>query len=112
MAASDTPTAPSRLIEVSPEGTLTLRLCGNIDVTNIAEIEAALRQALQDRRANLVLDLREVTFLDSAGLRLILQARRWQQRSRRELSVMAGSGVVRHLLEVSGLTLILNTEMW
>ncbi|WP_182873140.1 STAS domain-containing protein [Microbispora sp. H10670] len=58
--------APSR----RPDGTPVLTVSGEIDMSNAAELDAALSGASVDGHALLV-DLSEVEYLDSAGLTVL-----------------------------------------
>jgi anti-anti-sigma factor len=62
---------------------------GEIDLATIDALQAAIDVAATDAET-VVLDLREVTFIDSAGLRLVLQSSR----------AIGGFGVVRGPREV------------
>jgi anti-anti-sigma factor len=62
---------------------------GEIDLATIDDLQAAVDAAAGESE-QVVLDLRDVTFIDSAGLRLVLQSSR----------AIAGFGVVRGPLEV------------
>ena len=62
---------------------------GEIDLATVDDLQAAVDAAAGESE-QVVLDLREVTFIDSAGLRLVLQNSR----------VIAGFGVVRGPREV------------
>jgi anti-sigma B factor antagonist len=88
----------------------TVCLRGEVDVTTVGDIEAVLRELTSTRPPELVLDLQEVTFLDSAGVRLILQAHRWQNEAGHALTVIPGEGVVQRVFAVSGLTMILKIK--
>jgi anti-anti-sigma factor len=92
--------------EADADGSLALRLMGDIDVTNASEVETLLRQATAEGPRTLVVDLRLVTFLDTAGVRLLILAHRWQQGAGNYLKVVLteGEGTVRRVLELSGLT--------
>lgn len=64
---------PSELatLEIGWRGTLVVgRLEGEVDLSNAAALEARILAALRDAPA-LVLDLADVTYLDSAGLALL-----------------------------------------
>jgi anti-anti-sigma factor len=89
------------------EQKVTLELEGDIDVSTVSEFETRLRQLTKERPKVLVLDLEQVTFLDSAGVRLILQAYRYQQAAGNTLEVVAGRGVAREVLRHCRLTSLL-----
>jgi anti-sigma B factor antagonist len=107
MTRSDGGAAISHILSTQADGKPSLRLIGDIDVMNITEIEGVLRRLIGEKPTVLVVDLREVTFLDSAGVRLLLQAHRWQQEAGNSLRVVPGGGMARRVLEVSGLDRIL-----
>jgi anti-sigma B factor antagonist len=71
---------------------------GEIDLATIGAVEAAVQAALAEAPA-LVLDLREVTFIDSAGLRLVLETSRRVDR----FSVVRGPGEVQRVFDLVGL---------
>jgi len=71
---------------------------GEIDLATIDAVEAEVEAALADAPA-LVLDLREVTFIDSAGLRLVLETSRKAGR----FSVVRGPGEVQRVFDLVGL---------
>jgi anti-sigma B factor antagonist len=80
---------------------------GEIDLWSAPEVRAAM-VANEARERRVVLDLREVTFMDSSGLGLIVEQ---QQRARRHgfrfaVAVDGGSDAQR-ILEMSGLTKVL-----
>jgi anti-sigma B factor antagonist len=80
-----------------------LPLDGELDV---AAAHAAYRRllGLDLRRGDqLVLDLGRLTFMDSSGIRLILQCRDRAQRAGAGLVVIRGSDVVMRVLELVGL---------
>lgn len=53
-------------------GTTTLRVAGELDLLTAPELNAALHRA----RADVLLDLRDVTFVDSTGLAVLVAHRR------------------------------------
>lgn len=80
----------------------TLRLAGELDMSNAAEVERPLRDLTSLGFRTVVVDLRELTFLDSTGIALLV---RWQRRGHDEgfaLQVVMGGEAVRRPLELTG----------
>jgi anti-anti-sigma factor len=71
---------------------------GEIDLATVDALEAGIEAALAEA-GYLVLDLRAVTFIDSAGLRLVLETSRKATR----LSVVRGPGEVQRVFGLVGL---------
>jgi anti-sigma B factor antagonist len=71
---------------------------GEIDLATVDALQAGVDAALAEA-AHLVLDLREVTFIDSAGLRLVLETSRKAAR----LSVVRGPREVQRVFGLVGL---------
>ena len=82
-------------------GDVVVRLVGEIDLYNAAEVGAALEQIAKDRPARVVVDLTEVEFVDSTALGTLIEARK---RLVNGSLVLASPGRdVRRALEVAGL---------
>ena len=79
---------------------------GEVDMAAVPALELALDGAIRDSAGTFVrtfvLDLREVEFLDSSGLHLILRARALLAREDRALAIVCPSGPVRRLFEEAG----------
>ena len=71
---------------------------GEIDLATVGVLETEI-QAAVTATDTLVLDLRDVTFIDSAGLRLVLQTSRAFQR----FSVVRGPREVQRVFDLVGL---------
>ena len=69
-------TAPSPLeIEVLRKDDIAVAMCsGEVDVANARWLEARLGQALDEGARDVVVNLRDVSFIDSAGLTALLRA--------------------------------------
>lgn len=76
-----------------------LRLRGEIDLATIAYLE----EAVAGLSGALVLDLEAVSFIDSSGVRWLLETRRRAQAEGRRVIVQTVSPAVKRVLEVSGL---------
>ena len=79
-----------------------IRLAGELDMANAPLLQAAIEHEDVEGKPTLVLDMQELEFIDSTGLRIVLWAReRYEQRDR-EFAVTPGSPQVQRLLAVSG----------
>jgi anti-sigma B factor antagonist len=79
-----------------------VRLSGELDMANAPLLQGAIEEADLQAKTMLVLDLEELQFIDSTGLRIILWARERCQEGDREFAVTPGSPQVQRLLTVSG----------
>ena len=99
---SDLPTPPIRTTLETSDGVAVLRVEGEIDLLTAPELERALRDGAA-AGDTLEADLREVSFIDSTGLRLLLEARdRVTSAGGRLLLRIAQGGAVERLLVLSG----------
>lgn len=83
-------------------GVRILRVAGELDLGNAARVGEVLG-AHADAPAAVVIDLREVTFMDSTGVRELLEARRLTEESGGRLALLAPSRPVQRVLELSQL---------
>src|SRR5438270_11026214 len=81
---------------------IVVRLAGELDLYNAAEARAALGEASEQQPERLVVDLSEVTFVDSTGLGVLVETRT-KLKNRRALILAAPQLETRRALEVSGL---------
>jgi anti-anti-sigma factor len=77
-----------------------LILVGEID----SYTAPALAERLADESKVLVVDLAGVTFIDSSGLRILVEAHRARIDSDGSLTLRSPSAAVQRLLEISGLS--------
>jgi anti-sigma B factor antagonist len=80
-----------------------VRVEGELDVLTGPKLTARLNALLRQRATDVVLDLRGVRFMDSAGLQILLLTRRRLLRQSRALSVICADGPVRRLIELARL---------
>jgi anti-sigma B factor antagonist len=78
-------------------------LHGELDMVSVDAVQAALDELHGTGWTSLVLDLRELTFIDSTGLSLLLAAEREAQRVGAQFAIVDGSPAVARLLEIVGL---------
>ena len=93
------------LIETEDRGqSFVLRLRGEIDISNARDLFAAIDDAIPNGHATIVVDVSEVTYLDSAGVKLLVQLADRLRIRRRELRlVVPERSPIRAVLELTGL---------
>ena len=84
--------------------TVVVVLEGEIDLAAAPEAERKIADAEAREPGRLVIDLREVTFMDSSGLRVLLTAHRRSEQAGRGYALVKGGDAVARLLDVTGLT--------
>ncbi|MGI8461723.1 MAG: STAS domain-containing protein [Solirubrobacterales bacterium] len=86
-----------------PGETVVVALEGEIDLSTAPEAERRILDAAGGSPARIVIDLREVTFMDSSGVRVLLSAHRDAESNGRSFAIVKGNSAVDRLLEVTGL---------
>ena len=84
-------------------------ISGRIDAARAPDLEAKLQELLSKGHKNLILDMAEVEFVSSSGLRVMLTARKSAQRSGGDLSIARPSQRVKDTLDIAGLDVIFET---
>ena len=84
------------------EDRVMVRLEGELDCSNCDELAQVLHRAVTGGRRKVVVDLGGVTFMDSSGLRCLLQAAEYASGRDARLVVERASGIVRRVLAVTG----------
>jgi anti-sigma B factor antagonist len=85
------------------EGILFARLSGEIDLSNSHDLEQTIVGAVPNTALGMVLDLSEVTYIDSAGVLLLLDlASRFQWRGQQLGLVAPEASRVRRVLVLAG----------
>jgi anti-anti-sigma factor len=86
-----------------------LHLSGEVDSATLPQLERRLAESVA-KAADLTLDLSELTFMDSSGLRLLIEVAH-QLEGSGKLILLAPSGIVRRVLELTQLDRIPNLEV-
>jgi anti-sigma B factor antagonist len=76
---------------------------GELDVASVGAVQAELDELHAVGWESIVLDLRELSFIDSMGLSLLLEAECAAQRAGSAFAIVDGSPAVARLPEVVGL---------
>jgi len=80
-----------------------LTFTGELDIATLADAEQAVCAAEATRPGTLLIDLSALDFVDSSGVRLVLQALARARDDGRRLAVVLGNGRSRRLFDVLGL---------
>jgi len=80
-----------------------LSLSGRIDTSTVNSITPAVLQAVSDSPSGLIVDLHEVSFVSSAGLRLFLTAFKNAQSSNKKMALIRLHPEVYKIFKVAGL---------
>jgi anti-anti-sigma factor len=83
---------------------------GELDLSTGPRVEEEVRQLETEAPEVLILDLREVTFFDSTGLQLVLDADVRAREEGRAFIVAPGDGEPRRILELAEVADRLNLE--
>jgi anti-anti-sigma factor len=76
---------------------------GELDLSNASGLVRQVETAVRSGRNCVVIDLSQVTHMDSTGLAALIEAHHLTQARRGRLALVAGSESVRRTIEVRGL---------
>jgi anti-anti-sigma factor len=92
-------------VETLQEGTVLVRITGDLDLATSPRVDDALASAPVAERV--VIDLTGCTFVDSSGMRVLVQVARDAPGSGRGVSLVAPGAGIRRVLEISGVDTLL-----
>jgi anti-sigma B factor antagonist len=82
------------------DGTVLINVSGDLDVAAVSQLEETLAEA-EANASTVVVDLRRLRFIDSTGLRCLLQAGTRAHRNGHRLSVRRGPYAVHRVFELT-----------
>ena len=91
-------------------GTLIAKASGRIDGSNAREFQDALETFLEGEVSSLVLDLEHLSYISSAGLRVILLVSKKLQRNSAQFGVCSLSVSISEVFQISGFDKIIRTH--
>ncbi|MDG4786061.1 STAS domain-containing protein [Micromonospora sp. WMMD1102] len=108
-AAGDGPDGPPLHISLDPgrDGVLVMRLVGDLDMDTAELLRRTLDRTLGHPFGTLVVDLSQLDFCDSSGIRTLLFGVADAERLGRRLVVVNPRPFVRRVLELTGVTALL-----
>ncbi|MGH2974289.1 MAG: STAS domain-containing protein [Solirubrobacterales bacterium] len=80
-----------------------ISLCGELDLANAATAEAALTASFEDSAAPVVIDMRELEFIDSTGIALLVAALGHSEEGTEVRFIPSAFPAVSRVLELTGL---------
>src|SRR5438093_8630349 len=87
----------------TPDGVAVVTLVGELDIDTSTRVEQELRRIERTGPPTIVLDLRELTFIDSTGLRLVVAADVRAREQGRRLAVLPGPSGVQRVFRITTL---------
>jgi anti-sigma B factor antagonist len=91
---------------VDARGVPTIRLAGDLDISNVKDLDAAVASVTADPPDRLVIDVSDLRFMDSAGIAVLLRVAARVP----TVQLRNPSKAVRRVIEVTGLTGVLAIE--
>lgn len=96
-------------VTTAREGDFTVvAVAGELDVYTAPVLEETLGDLVDGGKVTLVVDLSEVTFMDSTGLGLLIKALKWTREKNGALHVVANTDKVLKVFRVTGLDSVLS----
>jgi anti-anti-sigma factor len=96
-------TSPFRVRDVVRGGLHTLALSGELDFSPAADLEAMVLRLCAEGASGIAIDLSDLTFMGSTGMRAILSAREMCAQCGCEFFLIPGPPSVQRLFEITGL---------
>ena len=90
------------IVKDSLNGAPMLRPAGKIDTTTAAEFEAAIADVLGDQPKLLAIDFTGVSYISSAGLRVMLMAAKKMKPVAGTIALFGMSDQIREVFQISG----------
>ena len=87
---------------------LVVAIEGRLDTATAPQLEADLRESLENE-TSLVFDLKDLEYISSAGLRVLLSAQK-AMNTKGEMKIRNANEIVMEVFEVTGFTDILTIE--
>lgn len=82
--------------------TVTVAVGGDVDLVTAELLEREIAGAVSGDGAVIVVDLTDVTFIDSAGISVLLKGRRLADDRAKNYRVVGAAGIVRQVLDLTG----------
>jgi anti-sigma B factor antagonist len=95
-------THPDFLFAVQPDRErVVVRIVGELDIGVASNVASAVDELIDAGFGHVVVDLRELRFMDSAGVHMLLSAREAAERRKCAMSLIRGPREVQRVLELT-----------
>ena len=88
---------------------LTITLEGRLDTTTAPDLESVVKEMVPDAE-NLTIDIKDLAYISSAGLRVLLTAKKAMDKQGGNMVIKNASEEVMMIFDVTGFSEILNIE--
>jgi anti-sigma B factor antagonist len=103
-ASGQTAPGPLRLhVERSGGRATVVSLSGELDLSTVPRLQTCLQEHQRAKATTVILDLSQVTFIDSSGIGALIRAFKDSENGRRLLTVIAADTQVERVLQLSGI---------
>lgn len=89
---------------------LTLVVTGRLDTTTSPELEKEIQESVTDTVSDLAIDMENLEYISSSGLRVLLSAQKMMLGKQGSLTVLKPNEVVSEVFEVTGFSDILTIQ--
>jgi anti-anti-sigma factor len=86
----------------SSDGVAVISVAGELDVSNHQRLRECLREVSEAGATEVILDVEQLTFMDSTGLSVLVATHRRMEAAGGRFSVLAPTNIVKRLLDMIG----------
>jgi len=97
-----------KITQNEKDGILELSISGRLDAVSAVEADKTFSSIIDDGNNNLLIDLAELDYISSAGLRVLLVVAKRIQQNRGKVVLCALNANVKEIFEISGFSSIFN----
>lgn len=98
-----------KLYEMRQGGFLVLRPSGQLTSANSSDFEREIHSRIQSNDSQVILDLSDLNYISSAGLRVLLVLARFLKQGNSTMAVCSMNNTVNQVFEVTGFASVLST---
>ncbi len=97
-----------KITQNEKDGILELSISGRLDAVSAVEADKTFSSIIDGENSNLLIDLAELDYISSAGLRVLLVVAKRIQQNRGKVALCSLNANVKEIFEISGFSSIFN----